>query len=176
MEIVDRLMLYRDHTGLSNSQFADQAGIPRPTLSQFLNGRNKRLSDELVAKLHTAYPDLNVIWLLFGEGDMLTARNIEISEGLFDEKNIESLSHSAVAENVAEQQSTQNSSTESASIYKSEGDAMAEMPKTATFEQNVNYPPVVPADPRKSIRSIMVFYSDNSYETFIPASSHSAGK
>lgn len=29
--------------------------------------------------------------------------------------------------------------------------------------------PVIPADPAKRIQSIMVFYSDNSYEIFTPA-------
>ena len=77
MDIAARLIAFKDWTELSNSQFADQAGIPRPTLSQFLNGRNKRLSDDLTAKLHAAFPMLNVMWLLFGEGDMLTDPNIQ---------------------------------------------------------------------------------------------------
>jgi len=87
MDIVDRLVAYRDYIGLTSSQFADKAGIPRPTLSQFLNGRNKRLSDDMTAKLHAAFPDLNILWLLFGEGDMVTSANIEISEGKNTEKS-----------------------------------------------------------------------------------------
>ncbi len=85
MDIVERLIAYRNYTGYSNSQFADLANIPRPTLSQFLNGRNKRLSDDMTSKLHQAFPDLNILWLLFGEGDMLTDKNIEISEANINE-------------------------------------------------------------------------------------------
>ena len=81
MNIVSRLIQFKNSTNLTSSQFADKAGIPRPTLSQFLNGRNKRLSDDLIAKLHLAFPQLNVLWLLFGQGDMLVNENIEISEG-----------------------------------------------------------------------------------------------
>lgn len=66
-----RLKGFIDYLGISSSQFADQCGIPRPTLSQLLNGRNKKISDVLVGQIHTAYPELNVVWLLFGEGDML---------------------------------------------------------------------------------------------------------
>ncbi len=65
---------------VASSQFADNCGIPRPTISQILNGRNKKISDELISKIHMAYPKLSVLWLMFGEGSMTTDSNIEISE------------------------------------------------------------------------------------------------
>lgn len=70
MDIVGRLKKFIASTGLQTSQFADRAGIPRPTLSQLLSGRNKKVSNELIDKLHLSFPRLNVLWLLFGEGDM----------------------------------------------------------------------------------------------------------
>jgi predicted XRE-type DNA-binding protein len=45
MDIISRLKLFLEQNGISNSQFADTCGIPRPTLSQLLNGRNKKVSD-----------------------------------------------------------------------------------------------------------------------------------
>ena len=63
--------MFLDQTGISNSQFADTCEIPRPTLSQLLNGRNKKVSDEVIGKIHRAYPTLNVMWLMFGDGDMI---------------------------------------------------------------------------------------------------------
>jgi len=36
-----------------------------------LNGRNKKVSDEVIGKIHRAYPTLNVMWLMFGDGEML---------------------------------------------------------------------------------------------------------
>lgn len=71
MDIVTRLKMFLDQTGISNSQFADTCEIPRPTLSQLLNGRNKKVSDEVIGKIHRAYPSLNVMWLMFGDGEML---------------------------------------------------------------------------------------------------------
>ena len=41
MDIISRLKTYLNSMNISNSQFADTCGIPRPTLSQLLNGRNK---------------------------------------------------------------------------------------------------------------------------------------
>ena len=71
MDIISRLKKFLSDTGISNSQFADTCVIPRPTLSQLLNGRNKKVSDEVIAKIHRAYPSLNIMWLLFGDGEML---------------------------------------------------------------------------------------------------------
>lgn len=66
-----RLKVFMDSIGLSSSQFADTCGISRPTLSQLLSGRNKKVSDIIVGLIHKAFPQLSIIWLLFGEGDMM---------------------------------------------------------------------------------------------------------
>ena len=65
--------MFLEQTDISNSQFADTCKIPRPTLSQLLNGRNKKVSDEVIAKIHSAYPSLNIMWLMFGDGEMLSS-------------------------------------------------------------------------------------------------------
>lgn len=80
MDLVSRLKIYMDKNGISSSLFADTCNIPRPTMSQILNGRNKKISDELISKIHSAYPDLSVLWLMFGEGNMTALSNIQISE------------------------------------------------------------------------------------------------
>lgn len=80
MDLVNRLKYYLEENKIAISQFADKCRIPRPTLSQILNGRNKKISDELISKIHEAYPDLSVLWLMFGEGDMVTTANTRISE------------------------------------------------------------------------------------------------
>lgn len=67
-----RLKGFIDSMGLTYSQFADECGIPRPSLSQLLSGRNKKISDVLVGQIHKAYPELSVLWLLFGEGPMIS--------------------------------------------------------------------------------------------------------
>lgn len=185
MDIVERLIAYRNYTGLSNSQFADKAGIPRPTLSQFLNGRNKRLSDDLTGKLHQTYPDLNILWLLFGEGDMLNTQNIKISEGKIEgncdfpntqstdyEPNLHSESGSencqkseAIRQNPAEncamgmnQPSDNNAGNENMSLNDELNSQNEKFTKS----------PTLPTNPAKKIQSIMVFYSDNSFEIFTP--------
>lgn len=80
MDLVNRLKHYMDTSQVTISQFADRCGIPRPTMSQLMNGRNKRISDEVINKIHNAYPDLSIMWLMFGEGEMGLNKNIQISE------------------------------------------------------------------------------------------------
>lgn len=80
MDLVNRLKFFLETHQIAISQFADTCRIPRPTLSQILSGRNKKISDELITKIHNAYPELSVLWLMFGEGEMEVPGNIEISE------------------------------------------------------------------------------------------------
>lgn len=79
MDIVSRLKQFITFLNIPVTQFADSCNIARPTLSQLLNGRNKKVSDEFIGKIHDAYPTLSIIWLLFGEGEMLF--NSKGSEG-----------------------------------------------------------------------------------------------
>ncbi|MBD5307983.1 MAG: hypothetical protein HDS15_01700, partial [Bacteroides sp.] len=71
MDIVSRLKDFIRYLGIQVTQFADNCSIPRPSMSQLLNGRNKKVSNELIGKIHSAYPQLSVLWLMFGQGNML---------------------------------------------------------------------------------------------------------
>lgn len=70
MDIIDRLNVFFKSTGLPPTRLADELGIPRPSFSQILNGRNKKISNEILSKIHSRFPGLNISWLLFGEGTM----------------------------------------------------------------------------------------------------------
>lgn len=75
MDLVNRLKFFMESNDIAISQFADTCRIPRPTMSQILNGRNKKVSDELISKIHSAFPELSVLWLMFGEGEMTANPN-----------------------------------------------------------------------------------------------------
>ena len=90
MDIVSRIKTFLSVNGIANSIFADKCDIPRPTLSQLLNGRNKKVSNEVLDKIHIAYPEMSMMWLMFGEGEMFTeiGKNItNIPNSIFDENN-----------------------------------------------------------------------------------------
>lgn len=71
MSVADRLKIFMDHEGLNNTNFAQRCGIPKPSLSQILTGRNKKVSNQLLETIHKAFPEINMLWLIFGEGTML---------------------------------------------------------------------------------------------------------
>ncbi len=163
MDIVTRLIEFKDSTGLTSSQFADKAEIARPTLSQFVNGRNKRLSDELIAKLHTAFPELNISWLLFGEGEMTSAHA--------DDRVAEEVPEMRVTEPSGDGETSTEDGAQS-DVQKPREAVNTDREVTATATQNIHSVmhviPPVSANPERKIKSIMVFYTDNSYETFTP--------
>ena len=80
MDLVSRLKQYLNTRGISITQFADECDIPRPSASQLLAGRNKKVSDEIIGKIHYTYPELSVSWLMFGEGEMVIDNNIATSK------------------------------------------------------------------------------------------------
>lgn len=69
--ISTRLKSFIEKTGLSSSQFADKCGIPRPSISQIITGRNRSVNNHTVALIHKAFPNLNIEWFIIGEGEMI---------------------------------------------------------------------------------------------------------
>ncbi len=59
-----KLLRYYD---LSASAFADRIGVQRSSISHLLTGRNKP-SLEFVLKVNDTFPEVDLYWLLKGEG------------------------------------------------------------------------------------------------------------
>lgn len=183
-----RLKLFMDSTGLNNSQFADKLGVPRPSLSQIITGRNKKVSDLLLTQVHNAFPNLNMLWLMFGEGEMLTSANVGVAEGIRNE-NVDSTEDSGyfVFENnefpdnpTGDEKA--NSPTVTQEVGKNRQEIGGISPKltllTADIERlsddiskkiNREISDKIEKKPRRVVK-ITVFYDDNSYECFIPGS------
>lgn len=160
-----RLKGFMDKMELSNSQFADTCGIPRPTLSQLLTGRNKKISDVLVGQIHSAYPRLSVLWLLFGEGDMLTPdpsteQNPSRDGGLFDEEftnatnDTDKLKYSNLKGLNVDKNASQSSVNNQHNLDLKNAELQREIDKMRK-------------NPRK-VTQIMVYYDDSTFETFYP--------
>ena len=176
MDIVSRLKLFMNNAGISSSQFADTCDIPRLTLSQLLNGRNKKVSDEVIGKIHRAYPTLNVMWLMFGDGEML----LNGSEAQVNNDKM-SVSQSG-AENLSDDMGQHRSITFDddepngyGSSSKPAQRVQSNPPMSETLRSFMrNTAGRVPSrggdssDPRRVI-NIVVFYSDGRFDEFSPA-------
>lgn len=173
MDIISRLKMFIEHTALPVTQFADTALIPRPTLSQILNGRNKKISNELFSKLHEAFPELNIMWLMFGDGAML----VEGYENLKRENNAGAAPHVNDSPTLFENQ--ENASSEDEVEFPLDFPDVAKNDSSSNFDGNrhsdVEIIPGIgremPAiskngDSARRVSYIMVFYDDNSFEIF----------
>lgn len=211
MDIVSRLKKFINYIGIPVTQFADNCNIPRPTLSQLLNGRNKKVSDEFIGKIHDVYPDLSVLWLMFGEGSMLHNSNIKISEpqnsGIFE---VDAVQDSDSKQDTAKiefqdnfQKNPQKNSFEPQPSQKEPVQPDLFQTKAEYTEVHANYAPkpypasahgvdtvnknkfeaeenIACSDPgestsivfntnqTKKIVNIIVYYDDNSFESFVP--------
>ena len=177
MDIVSRLKLFLSQNGIANSQFADTCDIPRPTLSQLLNGRNKKVSDEIISKIHSAYPALNIMWLMFGDGDMYVpkANNfLNPSQDNLPENSLFGNDADKLVENSNSRQAQISfSSTDNPMVTDAPRRQSAESPFNAMM-QNIarsagkRQTSLAQQTGARQVLSIMVFYSDNSFETFVP--------
>lgn len=172
-KVAIRLKGFIDEMGLTNSQFADQCGIPRPSLSQLLSGRNKKISDVLVGQIHSAFPKLSVLWLLFGEGDMMVQNKEEsqlsgsneissISDGsLFGESETAMISDTGKGEysNLTHVEMPQNRSSRAVNKESIEAQRVVELSREIEKMKK---------NPRKVVQ-ITVYYDDSTFETFYPA-------
>ena len=65
----ERISAFIKLKNLSPSQFADEIGVQRSSISHLIAGRNKP-SLEFIQKILARYQEINVQWLLTGNGPM----------------------------------------------------------------------------------------------------------
>lgn len=187
MDFVSRLKQFLELKQIPITQFADNCRIPRPTLSQLLNGRNKKVSDEVIGKIHDAYPTLSVLWLMFGEGEMFRGEITDPTEA-----------HSSATESTLQEPEAYERSQMGNALFEdmfnnddteSKSEILSDSPTTIKFPQesdaNNNYAEnpgdnimkstvtaiknrVQSTGEKKQIVNIIVYYDDNSFEAFVP--------
>ena len=69
--VKDRLTAYLKEKGVNKSEFGRTIGVS----SAFVSAIRQSISPENLGKIAAAYPDLNIEWLLTGEGSMTSAEN-----------------------------------------------------------------------------------------------------
>lgn len=74
MDIGIRLKEWREYKRLSQSDFAESIGLKQGSYSDIERGRIKGLSSSTIKLITIAYDDLNISWLLTGEGQMLKSK------------------------------------------------------------------------------------------------------
>ncbi len=65
-DVRSRLMEYLDKMGISQARFANRVGVSRG----YVNSMTGNITQETSDKIKTAYPNLNMDWLVTGRGEM----------------------------------------------------------------------------------------------------------
>ena len=154
MSIKDRFKMIMDREKLTAGAFAESIGVAQATISHILGPRNKYPSTEVILRLHQRYNDINLEWLLTGQGEMSNT-----SSG--SDSSIESgFDYPLFAENPV------NPSKETGPAEKRKEIAL-ETPVNATKEI-VKQEIIYKERPPRKITEIRIFFDDNTYETFKP--------
>lgn len=187
--IASRMKMFIDSAGLTSTQFADMCGIARPSLSQILSGRNKKISDKIISLIHKTFPDLSVLWLLFGEGPVKnssiggnesisgTGRSRNLEGGVINfgtEKEGDSLG--IMAENPGELTKGTLSYNNSRENGLNDHNIGSNYSKNSSLEVNIQLLDLqrqienLKNNPRKVLQ-ITIYYDDSTFETFVPKGS-----
>lgn len=156
-----------EQTKLSQQEFANKTGISAPSLSSIFTGRTNPTNKHVKA-IHQAFPDININWLLFGEGEP----RVSASAAQGDEEGMLAI------DMVGNDSPGDMFSPHSAASLNGEASATADAPSVAAqkrlekklleklLEEKAAAPDVV----RRKITEIRVFFDDGTYETFSPGS------
>ena len=141
MNMRDRILKIMEREGLTPSKFAESIGIQRSAMSHIISGRNNPSLDVLL-KILERFTYVDSDWLLFGKGEMIREHVLTEPNLFTNRPNVQ-----VVAENRKE--------------------IGVETPV------NIQKQPVVEQvicqeKPSKNVSKIMIFYSDNTFDTFVP--------
>ena len=174
--------------GLTPSQFSDKTGIQRASVSHILSNRNKP-SLEILLKIYHAFENVELAWLVAGEGNPPTAPQ-ESAEN-------KSVAEPSVADDVQRpgnmlfsfmEDEAPKSSAEVAAQAPAPttvaSPVVAESASAVTVKEAVEHKNdsvvnsakgddavctlSMAADSSKRIREIKIFYDNGTYETFLP--------
>lgn len=170
----DRIRQLMLDKAMSQKSFAAELCIAEATLSGIFNGRT-RPTNQTVSAIHECFPEVNVMWLMFGEGDMYTTQapsadtpvapqegdaNGEEALDLFSSMNAPQGHFDAPAmhqERTAFGEHAMPGSHPSAHI----SPAQVMQPQVQYIEKYID-------KPQRKITEIRIFFDDGTYEAFTP--------
>ncbi|MCD8447565.1 helix-turn-helix domain-containing protein [Tenacibaculum finnmarkense] len=84
MDILIRLKKILSYYNLTSSTFADTIEVQRSSISHLLSGRNKPSLD-FVMKTVNKFPEVDLYWFLYGEGEFPKKEKVVIAEEIKEE-------------------------------------------------------------------------------------------
>ena len=140
----ERIIKLMECERMGQAQFASAIGIQRAAMSHIISGRNNPSLDVMTKILHR-YPQINPDWLLLGKGEMLRDNTpaMEPADNIAKippQIQVVPEGHQELPFQESRKELDNSEKTWAVSVEKSS----------------------------KTVSKIMVFYSDNTYDTFVP--------
>lgn len=168
--MVDRIKLLLSVKNLTSAQLAQTLGVQRSGISHILSGRNKPSLD-FVLKMMEHFPEINEIWLLKGEGEMMKA-NTKPDNNLFIQDNSSEIQEQLLENNEIEEK--HHLKDEDVQVYQKLSnpfkDKKADLVSNKDSVHSERDNPFNTSDAkRKKILKVMTFYEDMSFDVYYPA-------
>ena len=174
--MVERIKQIMEYYKLAPASFAEVIGINRSNLTHLFSGRNQPSLD-LAKKILHCYPDIKTEWLIMGVGNMF--RNNEEKElvvKIQNEKRLQAeisepdlFSAASPVTNViseelpvAEKKEISEPVFDSREVAKKVTPVIEKPVEKLIEKESTDFPPSL------SVKKIVFFYSDNSFEVFHP--------
>lgn len=164
----DRIKQIMDSLKLSQQDFAAKLGISPASLSNIFNGRSNPTNNHVQA-IHRAFPEINVDWLMFGEGNMLRGNS---SADLAHSANAGTADKEKTSDGVSRLDIIPDSSQKEESPDLFSALNRGKVSSTDSGRQVVKVEPKVIRETkiiRPKVVEIRVFYDDQTFESFVPS-------
>ncbi len=156
--MVNRIFAFIESMQLTPTEFADKIGVSRASISSIKTGRTQPTLS-LVEKIKQHFPEIDINWLILGEGDAPIVNNKEQEIELFSEDGVKS------DVDITPNSSNDNAVNEYQAVY------IAETPcKTDEGHQEINKETNMLTqstfERKRSVKKVILLYDDGSFEEF----------
>ena len=139
----NRLQQFLAAENISQSAFADIIGVARASISHIISGRNKPGFD-FIESTATAFPTLNVDWLITGRGKMYSTAQTPVTTTV----------------------AIETPAPEPIVVPKPEPEPVKEPEKPASIKTSALAGLLQGSENKRTVTHITVFYDDNTYQEF----------
>lgn len=166
----ERIRLIMENEHLTPSAFADTLQVGRAVISHILNGRNNP-SLEIVTRILSKLNYINPEWLLTGEGEMYKSdekyKKSQVAQPITAINSNPVTPINSSPNNTADlfaQNPINSTKGEDEKKYEQEN----ELKEPVLHVQNIEKENIIyQKQPDRNISQIIIYYSDNTFETFI---------
>lgn len=160
----ERIRLIMDNEQLTPSAFADMLQIGRAVMSHILNGRNNP-SLEVVTRILSKLPYINPDWLITGEGNMYKSGMKP------DQDNFSPSTNNNSPDLFTQVLQTAVNVPDNTVEDKNRKENIVERPENRN-EESIKQQVIYQKIPEKKIAKIIIYYTDNTFETFQQDQTH----